>query len=502
MLRVGLISVAMGVISSLLACRDEQAGQEAEADAFCAFDAANCRRIMDPDLGQPDARIFDAAAPDAWPDIQAPDLGVDAEIQNLPPILESVGDKEVDEGDVLSFTLQARDPEEDILRFIGNQLPEGAALDAETGDFLWSPTHDQEGVYAVTFILTDGRHFVSERITITVHNVIADQDGDGWMDDADCNDHDPHVLPLEEFVETSFSEDAVICPGLYRGVNIVFDDDDVILIGKDVFLDHFNAALSETAIEISDRHSIVVDGFHIRNYEHGAYLLRGRNTALAIDEIDPGERYPRIHGVVLEDSNANFVAVTDSGQSNVVLHRSSSNIIADSHFHLSGIWLDTSFSTTIRNNNFVSSAGNNAFDVDATIYINGWDNIVRNNHLDRVGGGPLGVGAITVWHGVHNTLIENNVLEEGRGVGIGDFGGETVIVNNAITGRASSGNGAVFIAANNSHIEDNTITDNSRGLLMGGHGHTVRNNDLRRNRDGNQLRCEGDEGNVCDGNLE
>jgi len=66
---------------------------------------------------------------------------------NHSPILQSPGDQSVNEGETLQFTLRATDPDQDAIRFGSSALPEGAALDAGTGRFSWTPDFTQAGEY-------------------------------------------------------------------------------------------------------------------------------------------------------------------------------------------------------------------------------------------------------------------------------------------------------------------------------------------------------------------
>ena len=95
---------------------------------------------------------------------------------NQAPELASIGDRQVNGGVLLTFTLQATDPEEDVLTFSYSDDPEmaGATLDPNTGVFAWTPPDGVDGNYTVTFTVTDdGSPMASdqETIEITVGNV-------------------------------------------------------------------------------------------------------------------------------------------------------------------------------------------------------------------------------------------------------------------------------------------------------------------------------------------
>ena len=78
-------------------------------------------------------------------------------VSNQPPELAPIGDKTVDEGQLLSFTVSATDPEGDPLTYSASNLPSGATFDPTTGIFSWTPDYEQSGTYTnVHFEVTDG----------------------------------------------------------------------------------------------------------------------------------------------------------------------------------------------------------------------------------------------------------------------------------------------------------------------------------------------------------
>ncbi len=88
---------------------------------------------------------------------------------NRPPLFNSIGNQEVNEGQSISFTLLASDPDGDQVTYTATGLPVGATLDGTT--FSWTPGYDQAGSYSVTFQVSDGVLTDSETVTITVTNV-------------------------------------------------------------------------------------------------------------------------------------------------------------------------------------------------------------------------------------------------------------------------------------------------------------------------------------------
>ncbi|MEM1222212.1 MAG: putative Ig domain-containing protein [Verrucomicrobiota bacterium] len=98
------------------------------------------------------------------------------------PVLESIGDQEIESGETLNFTASASDPDSGpqavVYSLIG--APEGASIGASSGVFTWTPSVDQVGeTYTFTVGATDGDLTDSEVISVTVLRVI---DFDAWID--------------------------------------------------------------------------------------------------------------------------------------------------------------------------------------------------------------------------------------------------------------------------------------------------------------------------------
>ncbi len=89
---------------------------------------------------------------------------------NRPPVLDPIGAKTANEGQLLAFTATASDPDGNALGFTSANLPAGATL-APTGAFSWTPGYTQAGNYSVTIDVSDGALTASETFTITVGNV-------------------------------------------------------------------------------------------------------------------------------------------------------------------------------------------------------------------------------------------------------------------------------------------------------------------------------------------
>ena len=90
---------------------------------------------------------------------------------NRPPILTSIGSKAVNENELLSFTVSARDTDGDEIAYSAVGLPPGASFNTNSGVFSWTPSFTASGDYSVVFMASDNIATVSERITVTVGNV-------------------------------------------------------------------------------------------------------------------------------------------------------------------------------------------------------------------------------------------------------------------------------------------------------------------------------------------
>jgi hypothetical protein len=93
---------------------------------------------------------------------------------NRPPVLDPIGAKNVNEGEILEFVVTATDPDGNGLTFSAGNLPSGATFDPATQTFTWNTGYGDVGNYDVLFTVTDNGvppASDSETVTITVGNV-------------------------------------------------------------------------------------------------------------------------------------------------------------------------------------------------------------------------------------------------------------------------------------------------------------------------------------------
>lgn len=85
------------------------------------------------------------------------------------PIIDPIGPQSVVEGDTLSFTAKATDPEGNPLIWsLGTGAPTGASIGAASGVFSWDTTGVVPGDYTFDICVSDGVYWVCETITVTV----------------------------------------------------------------------------------------------------------------------------------------------------------------------------------------------------------------------------------------------------------------------------------------------------------------------------------------------
>jgi len=107
-----------------------------------------------------------------------------------PPVLDPIGDRQVDEGQVLNFVVTASDPNGTIPMLSASPLPGDATFVDNgngTGTFNWVTDYDDAGQYPVEFVASDGSLIDTEQITITVNDVprppVLDPIGDRQVDE-------------------------------------------------------------------------------------------------------------------------------------------------------------------------------------------------------------------------------------------------------------------------------------------------------------------------------
>lgn len=135
-------------------------------DGSYAYDVAvsgDYAYVADSSNGLVIAKIHDLAGPGGSGGNSTVTPGDEADER---PIISGIGDKSVNENELLTFTVSATDAEGDAIVYSALDMPAGATLDATTGVFSWTP--DTEGNYQVTFTAEANGLTDSETVTIVV----------------------------------------------------------------------------------------------------------------------------------------------------------------------------------------------------------------------------------------------------------------------------------------------------------------------------------------------
>jgi hypothetical protein len=91
---------------------------------------------------------------------------------NRPPVLDAIGNQQLDPGQTLAFALSATDPEGQSLVYSATGLPTSATLLGP--DFAWTPDASQVGQHSIAFKVTDSGSPAasdSETIVVTVGHI-------------------------------------------------------------------------------------------------------------------------------------------------------------------------------------------------------------------------------------------------------------------------------------------------------------------------------------------
>ena len=87
---------------------------------------------------------------------------------NQAPTIAPITAKNGQENALLSFTVAATDPDENVISFAATGLPVGATLNPATGVFSWTPGYEQAGSYTVTCTATDNFGAASAPVTASI----------------------------------------------------------------------------------------------------------------------------------------------------------------------------------------------------------------------------------------------------------------------------------------------------------------------------------------------
>jgi nitrous oxidase accessory protein NosD len=286
-------------------------------------------------------------------------------LNNQAPVLTPIGDKEINEGELLTFELSATDEDNDELSYSAENLPEGSTL--EENVFTWTPTFEQAGEYVVTFGVDDNNLMEDEEIIVI--SVI----------DVFC------TTPINGM---EINEDTMFCPGVYNLPNGI----DIVSTG--ITLDCNGAKLVGEEIEQTPGISVAYENdVTIKNCIISSYATQGNGAGIFLDHSENS----------LIENNKFFV-------NHILIDYGNNNKIIDNEFNgedslSQGILLSFTTQNLIEGNSIYSFKGNNhpTMYEGSGIYIYHSNNneINKNNIYENEKGFFLGING-------HNNNLEDN----------------------------------------------------------------------------------------------
>ncbi len=198
---------------------------------------------------------------------------------NDAPVLNLIGNKSVDENQLLTFTIFATDPESNPLTYSANNLPLGSSFDVGTQSFSWTPDYNQAGTYNnIQFNVNDGTATTSETISITVNNVNRAPI---------INTFSPSsTQSVDENSSLTFTVDAVDEDGDALTYTWYLDGNEVSTGQTYIYTPDFDSAGTYTLeIEVSDSISTTLQGWDVTvNNVNRAPILTLSQNSLQVNE--------------------------------------------------------------------------------------------------------------------------------------------------------------------------------------------------------------------------
>ncbi|MEQ8423545.1 MAG: putative Ig domain-containing protein, partial [Cyclobacteriaceae bacterium] len=101
------------------------------------------------------------------------DFNVVVTAVNDAPVLTAIGNQEIAENSLLTFTVTAQDEESADLQYAldATSIDKGMAINVTTGVFSWTPSEAQSGSHEAIVTVSDGTNSANETITIKVNEV-------------------------------------------------------------------------------------------------------------------------------------------------------------------------------------------------------------------------------------------------------------------------------------------------------------------------------------------
>ena len=133
-----------------------------------SLDAASGKFTWEPGFDQAGTYSLKAKASDGKSEAITT-INVTVKNINRTPEISGGGSTTITVGETATLSYSATDPDNDALSFSSGDLPDGATLDAKSGDFRWTPTEDQTGAFEFTVRVSDGSDNAEKGGSVTVN---------------------------------------------------------------------------------------------------------------------------------------------------------------------------------------------------------------------------------------------------------------------------------------------------------------------------------------------
>lgn len=260
-----------------------------------------------------------------------------------------------------------------------------------------------------------------------------------------------------QFLTPSAADPAIIrVPAVYPTIQEAINaakEGDIVQVAAGTYYENVVVNKSLTLIG-ENRSTTVIDG----NWTGPVLNVTADNVEIAGFTIQNGGMYG---GGIYISSSGNIIRnnIVSNNTLGIYLHSSSGNTISDntiSPYWAGGIFLENSDGNTIKDNKVYANALYPELGTGGIVLTNSQFNVISGNTIWNNGYH----GIFLDWDSSRNTISDNTILNNERGLSIGSD-------RNKVVGNTISKNGdGVAIEYGSATVVGNTISDNYRGIYL------------------------------------